>query len=127
MATYWWIALGGALGSVARHACAEWAARLPVNFPVGTLLVNVLGSFVIGLLAGLGIAESRWQLPLLARQFLMVGVLGGYTTFSSFSLQTVLLAREGAWLLASLNVVASVVLCLLACAAGFAVMGALNR
>jgi CrcB protein len=71
--------------------------------------------------------SGRWPLPLVARQFLMVGVLGGYTTFSSFSLQTLLLLRNGAAVTAGLNVLASVVLCVFAAWCGFALMSVLNR
>ena len=126
--TYLWIALGGALGSVARFACAEWiVARWPGVFPWGTLFVNVLGSLMIGLIAGFGESEARWQLPLIMRQFIMIGILGGYTTFSSFSLQTLMLARNGAWLLAGLNAAVSVLLCVMAAWLGFALVMAINR
>jgi fluoride exporter len=127
MMAYLWIALGGALGSVARFASTEWVqARWPAAFPWGTLLVNVLGSLIIGMLAAMT-ESGRWPLPLVTRQFLMIGVLGGYTTFSSFSLQTLLLLRSGAALIAGLNVLASVALCLLAAWCGFALMSVLNR
>lgn len=127
MIAYLWIALGGAIGSVARFASTEWVqARWPSAFPWGTLLVNVLGSLIIGMLAALS-ESGRWQLPLVYRQFLMIGVLGGYTTFSSFSLQTLMLMRNGAALTAGLNVLASVGLCLLAAWCGFALMSALSR
>lgn len=127
MSTYLWIALGGALGSVARFASTEWVQlRWPSGFPWGTLLVNVLGSLLIGMLAALS-ESGRWQLPLVARQFLMIGVLGGYTTFSSFSVQTLMLMRNGALLNAGLNVLASVALCLLAAWCGFALVAAVAR
>jgi len=126
--TYLWIALGGALGSVARFACAEWiATRAPGAFPWGTLFVNVVGSLAIGLIAGFGETAMRWQLPLMVRQFIMIGILGGYTTFSSFSLQTLMLARNGAWLLAGLNAAASVLLCVMAAWLGFTLALAINR
>ncbi len=87
--TYVWVALGGALGSVARYACSVGAARwLGAAFPWGTLFVNVAGSFAIGLLAALVAADGRPALGSDARAFLLVGVLGGFTTFSSFSLET---------------------------------------
>jgi CrcB protein len=125
--TYLWIAIGGALGSVARFATAEWTQlRWPSVFPWGTLLVNVLGSLAIGALAALS-ESGRWHVPLVARQFLMIGVLGGYTTFSSFSLQTLMLLRNGALLSAGINVLVSVALCLLAAWCGFAVVTALSR
>lgn len=96
--TYVWVALGGALGSVARYACATTAARwLGAAFPWGTLLVNVTGSFAIGLLAVLVAADGRPLLAGDARAFLLVGVLGGFTTFSSFSLDAALLIERGAW------------------------------
>jgi CrcB protein len=127
MNTYLWIALGGAIGSVVRFATTEWAqARWPSAFPWGTLLVNVLGSLIIGMLAALS-ETGRWQLSLEYRQFLMIGVLGGYTTFSSFSLQTLMLMRNGAALTAGLNVLASVSLCLLAAWCGFVLLSGLNR
>ncbi len=123
MTTYLWIALGGALGSVLRFAVSEWFQARWMSFPWGTLLVNVLGSLVIGALAALN-ESARWTLPLLARQFLMIGVLGGFTTFSSFSLQTLMLARSGAAMVAGLNVLVSVGLCLFAAWAGYALVAA---
>jgi CrcB protein len=127
MISYLWIALGGALGSVARFASSQWVtARWPSEFPWGTLLVNVLGSLIIGMLAAMT-ESGRWSLSNEARQFLMIGVLGGYTTFSSFSLQTLMLLRNGAALMAGLNVFASVALCLLAAWCGFAVLSTLSR
>ncbi len=124
---YLWIALGGALGSMARFASTEWVqARWPTGFPWGTLFVNVLGSLVIGILAALS-ETGRWQLPLVARQFLMIGVLGGYTTFSSFSLQTLMLMRNGEMVSAGINALASVSLCVLAAWCGFALVTALAR
>ncbi|MGD9842916.1 MAG: CrcB family protein, partial [Steroidobacteraceae bacterium] len=113
MTPYLWIALGGALGSMGRFACSEWIHSRWSAFPWGTLLVNVVGSLLIGALAGLS-ESGRWLLPLNLRQFLMIGMLGGFTTFSSFSLQTLMLARGGSVLLAGLNVMASVGLCLCA-------------
>src|SRR5207247_8085647 len=84
------------------------------TFPLGTLLVNVSGSFVIGLFFTLTDSEGSWLVGPSWRQFVMVGVCGGYTTFSSFSLQTLNLARDGEWLYASANAVLALVLCLLA-------------
>jgi fluoride exporter len=122
--TYVWVAFGGALGSVARYACVSAVTRLGgVTLPWGTLLVNVTGSFVIGLLAALLTADGR---PLVAgdgRAFLMVGVLGGYTTFSAFSLETFALVRTGAFGAAAVNVAGSVALCLLAVWAGYLLAG----
>lgn len=126
MTTYLWVALGGALGSVARFACSEWVQSRWATFPWGTLLVNVLGSLLIGALAAMT-ENDRWSIPLVARQFLMIGILGGFTTFSSFSLQTLMLARSGAIFMAGLNVLASVGLCLLAAWLGFVLIQALGR
>ena len=115
MFSYLIVAVGGALGSVARFwLSGAIAHRFGETLPAGTLLVNVSGSFVIGLFAALTAPDGRvWASPT-ARQFFMIGVLGGYTTFSSFSLQTLALVRDGEWIFAMLNAVGSFVLCLLA-------------
>ena len=126
--TVLWVALGGALGSVARYACSGIAVRwLGAGFPYGTLFVNVTGSFTIGLLAALVASDGRPSLGADARAFLLVGVLGGFTTFSSFSLETLNLARSGALGPAILNVAGSLVLCLAAVSLGFATAGLVNR
>ena len=115
MTSYFWIAIGSALGGIARYWCSGIAARLfGETFPWGTLIVNVIGSFVIGLFAALTGPEGRIFVPSVARQFVMIGLCGGYTTFSSFSLQTLNLTTDGEYLYAGLNIVLSVVLCLLA-------------
>ncbi len=115
LALYLWIALGSALGGVARYWCTGVAARLfGETFPWGTLFVNVLGSFIIGFFATVTGPDGRIFAGTTTRQFVMTGVLGGYTTFSSFSLQTLNLANDGEWLQAGGNIVGSVVLCLLA-------------
>jgi CrcB protein len=125
---YVWVAVGGAMGSVARYACSLGAARFAsAGWPWGTLLVNVLGSFAIGVLAALVAVDGRPLLGADARAFLIVGVLGGFTTFSAFSLETFELARAGAVGAAALNVVVSLVLCLVAVWLGFATAGSLNR
>jgi fluoride exporter len=118
--TYFWIALGGALGSVARFWVSETIMhRTGSLIPWGTIIVNISGSFIIGVLAAMGQVEGRWLATPSARQFLMIGVCGGYTTFSSFSLQTLNLAREGQWLAVGANILLSVVLCLLAVWLGY--------
>jgi fluoride exporter len=125
--TYFWIALGSALGGIARYACSGWVANwFGQAFPWGTLLVNVLGSFVIGFFASLTGPDGRLLVPGDARQFVMVGLCGGYTTFSSFSLQTLTLAQDGEFLRAGLNVGGSVVLCLLAVWLGYVAAAMLN-
>ena len=115
MIGYVWIGVGGALGSIARAWLAVAVARITgPQFPWGTILINVLGSFVIGFFGTLTAAGTRFSAPPNARAFVMVGICGGFTTFSSFSLQTMALWRNGEWVAAALNVGASVVLCLLA-------------
>jgi len=115
MLSYVWIGLGGALGSIARFWFSGYIARhFGEIFPWGTLLVNVSGSFVIGFFASITGPDGRWLVGPSARQFFMIGVCGGYTTFSSFSLQTLNLAENGEWLYAGANAVLSLVLCLLA-------------
>ena len=133
MTPYLLVAAGGAIGSIGRYWMAgsldaRLNAALPhLMFPAGTLLVNVLGSFVIGALAGMEEEVTRWGLSNEARLLLMVGFCGGFTTFSSFSLQTLGLIREGLLLRAGGNVAVSVLLCLLASWAGIALMHALGR
>lgn len=122
MLAYLWIAMGGALGSVARYALnGVVSARFGETFPLGTLVVNVAGSFIIGALAALTMPEGRLssEARAFATQFLMIGICGGFTTFSSFSLQTLNLLRDREWLYAGGNVLWSVVLCLLATWLGF--------
>lgn len=127
MAAYFWIAIGSALGGMARYACSGLAARtIGETFPWGTLLVNVAGSFIIGLFATLTGPDGRIFVGSLTRQFVMVGFCGGFTTFSSFSLQTLSLLNDGEWLPAAGNIFGSVVLCLIAVLAGHAVAVALN-
>jgi CrcB protein len=122
------VALGGALGSVARYAVSLAAARwLGATFPWGTLLVNVAGSFAIGLLAALVTADGRPALGDGARAFVMIGILGGFTTFSSFSLETLTLARDGALGAAAANASLSLVSCLGAVWLGFATATIVNR
>jgi CrcB protein len=130
MMTCVWIALGGALGSVARFWVSNLVTlRMGQSFPWNTLVVNVTGSFVIGLLAVLTGPEGRLQPAsrALAVQFLMIGVCGGYTTFSTFSLQTLALVQEGRWLPALGNVALSVALCLVGTWLGWAAGQMLNR
>jgi CrcB protein len=127
LVTYLWIAIGGALGSVARFWCSGVAARLVgETFPWGTIVVNVTGSFVIGFAATSMGPDGRLFVGSTARQFIMVGICGGYTTFSSFSLQTLDLLNDGEWLPAIGNVGLSVVLCLLAVWAGHVLAVNLN-
>ena len=113
MKAYLFVALGGALGSMARFWCSGVAAySFGETFPWGTMLVNVVGSFAIGLVATLTGPDGRLFVPGEWRIFVMVGLLGGFTTFSSFSLQTLALVRDSEYLYATANVLGSVVLCL---------------
>ena len=125
---YLWVALGSALGGMARFGCSGLAARLfGETFPWGTLIVNVAGSLLIGCVAGVFSTHEKMLLASECRAFLMIGVLGGFTTFSTFSLETLNLARDGQWPLAGANVGSSLVLCLLAVWIGYAGAAALAR
>lgn len=126
--TYLWIAAGSAFGGAARYWCSGFVAeRVGETFPWGTIVVNIVGSFLIGLIATLTGPEGRLLMGATARQALMIGVFGGFTTFSSFSLQTLALARDGEWLAAAGNVVLSVVLCLIAVWLGHLAASGLNE
>ena len=126
---YLLVGLGGALGSIARFWLSGviGATKAGEIFPLGTLLINAAGSLVIGFFATLTDPGGRFVVHPLPRQFVMIGVLGGFTTFSSFSLQTLTLAREGQWFFAGLNVGLSLVLCLVGVWLGHVFAGALNK
>jgi len=109
---------GGGIGALARYAISVMLASASRGFPWGTLGINVVGSFVIGLFGALTVAHGRFPVSENMRLFVMVGICGGFTTFSSFSLQTFDLMRQGAMGRAMLNVALSVVLCLGAVAVG---------
>ncbi len=114
MLAYLWVAIGGAFGSVSRFWLSGLiATRFGETFPLGTLVINITGSFLIGIFAAFADPDGRYLTSPGVRQFLMVGVCGGYTTFSSFSLQTLNLLREREWLYAFGNVFLSVALCLI--------------
>ena len=116
--SYLWVAIGSALGGLLRYAITRWTLTLSANFPFGTILINVLGSFVIGYFGTLTLQSGKYPASDNTRLFVMVGICGGFTTFSSFSLQTYDLLRSGAWGRALANAVFSVVLCVGAVAAG---------
>ena len=126
--TWLWVMLGSAMGGAARYWLSGLAAHhIGETFPIGTLIVNVTGSFVIGFFATLTGPDGRVFIGADARQFVMTGVCGGYTTFSSFSLQTLNLARDGEFALAGLNAVLSLALCLAAVWLGHVAASALNQ
>jgi fluoride exporter len=126
--TYGWVALGSALGGVSRYACTLLAAALVgEDFPWGTILVNILGSFVIGAFATLTGPDGRLLVRSEIRAFVMTGLCGGYTTFSAFSLQSYLLLRGGDRIAAAANIVSSIALCLLAVWLGDRLAVALSR
>jgi CrcB protein len=128
MLTYVLVGLGSAMGGTLRYWLSDVAAgSVGQTFPWGTLVVNVTGSFVIGLFATLTAADGRLLVPGEWRQFFMAGICGGYTTFSSFSLQTLSLAQDGEWVAAGLNVMLSVALCLLGVWLGHTGALVLNR
>jgi CrcB protein len=113
-----WVCLGGAAGSGARYLLAGWVQRLAgAGFPAGTLAVNLLGSFVLGLLMPLGLRTDL--LSPTVRVALATGLLGGFTTYSTFSYETMSLLQEGAWLAAVANVGGTVVGCLAASFLGY--------
>lgn len=121
MTTYLWIALGGALGSVGRYWLNGLVSQRFDTFPAGTLVINVLGSFVIGVLGALTLPEGKMSSEgrAWATQFVMIGICGGFTTFSSFSWQTLNLLRDREWLYAGGNILLSVMLCLVATWLGY--------
>lgn len=122
--TFVWVGLGGALGAMARYGTGLLAGRLlGLTFPWGTLIVNVLGSFLMGF-AAVWVARHMAAVEP-ARLFLMTGVLGGFTTFSAFSLDVFALWERGEVGLAASYVLASVVVALLALMAGIALGRAL--
>jgi fluoride exporter len=127
MISYIWIALGGALGTTARYWLSGVVARsIGETFPWGTLVINVTGSFVIGFFGALTGPDGRLFVGSTARQFVMIGMCGGYTTFSSFSLQTLNLMNDGEWFRAGANIGLSVLLCMIAVWAGVVLAGLIN-
>jgi CrcB protein len=133
ISAYLWVALGGALGSMARFWLAATVAEITgpqfpygPQMPWGTILINIAGSFVIGFFATFTGPGGRFIVSFDARAFVMVGICGGFTTFSAFSLQTLDLMRGNEWGQAIANVLISVVVCLLAVTAGHWLASVLN-
>lgn len=123
-----WIALGGALGTLGRYWISEaFSGWFGSGFPWGTVFINVTGSFVIGFFGTLTGPDGRVLVSTAARQFVMIGLCGGYTTFSSFSLQTLDMAQKGEWSVAGIHIVGSVVLCLVGVWAGAIAASMLNQ
>jgi CrcB protein len=128
MALTLWIAIGSALGGTARFTLSRIVAdSIGETFPWGTLIINVTGSFAIGFFNTLTGPDGRWFVSSEGRMFFMTGICGGYTTYSSFSLQTLNLAREGEWLHAGGNIAGSVVFCLLAVWLGHVAAASINK
>jgi CrcB protein len=128
MITYLWLALGGAIGTMARFAVSGAFARMVgETFPWGTVVVNISGCFAIGILATVTGPDGRLIVAPDLRQFMLIGICGGYTTFSSFSLQTLNLIRNGDMLSAAGNAAVSFIACMIAVWIGAVVGQALNQ
>lgn len=111
MQNYVFVFVGGGLGAAARYWLSGWVpGKVESDFPVGTLVVNILGCFLIGLL--MSAFEERFLTQPSIRIFLTIGILGGFTTFSTFSFETVALLRDGEMLYATLNILVSIVTCI---------------
>ncbi len=127
MLSYVLVFVGGGCGSVARFLCSGFFARqFGEAFPWGTLFVNVIGCFVVGVLAGLAVPEGRWMISPSVRQFLVIGFCGGYTTFSSFSLQSLTLAQGGEWSHVAANIILSIVCCFIGVWLGYVLANSSN-
>ncbi len=113
------VGLGGCLGSIARYLTVGWVNRVALfaQFPYGTLLVNVLGCLMIGFLGGLAINKATF--PEHYRIFLFTGILGGFTTFSAFGLETFYLLRNAQWFMAFMNIIVQIILGIGATALGY--------
>ena len=119
MLRFLWICLGGAVGTGARYWLGGWTQRLAApGVPAGTLAVNVIGSLLLGALMEAGVTGGLLAPTL--RLTLTTGVMGGFTTYSTFNYETIEYLREGAWFLAAANVATTVIVCLGAGLAGLA-------
>ena len=120
------IMAGGAIGTLGRYLISVWALPISRGVPWGTIGINVIGSFTIGFFGTSTLALGRYPVSENVRLFVMIRLCGGYTTFSSFSLQTFDLLRSGAVMRATINIVGSVVLCLGAVAVGHLIAAHFN-
>ncbi|MGJ0509242.1 MAG: fluoride efflux transporter CrcB [Methylocystis sp.] len=120
------VMLGGAIGTLARYLLSLWALPMSETLPFGTILINVTGSFAIGFFGTLTLSQGRFPVSENMRLFVMVGLCGGFTTFSAFSLQTLDFLRNGALARAMINVAVSVTLCVGAVAVGHYVAARFN-
>lgn len=120
------VMIGGAIGTLARYVVSVLALPISGQLPWGTILINVSGSLIIGFFGTLTLASGRYPVSESLRLFVMIGLCGGYTTFSSFSLQTLDLMRSGGMMRAAVNVAASVILCIGAVAVGHLIASQLN-
>lgn len=126
MARFLLICFGGALGTGARYAIFVWAARvIGTGFPYGTLLVNVVGSFLLGFLMQLSLSTQIVGGD--ARLILGTGILGGFTTYSTFNYETLTLLREGSWGIAAANTAGTLIGCLAAGAVGIVFVRVMTR
>jgi CrcB protein len=118
MGRLFWVALGGAAGSVGRYLVDGWVLRLVgSHFPSGTFVVNVVGCLVFGIIVGA--ADERFMVAPAGRTFLLIGILGGFTTFSTFMFETLQLVRDAQFATALVNVAGQLVLGFLAMWAGY--------
>jgi len=124
--TWLFVALGGAIGSVARYGISLAALPISRTLPWGTIIINVAGSLVIGFFGTLTLTGGKYPVSENVRLFVMVGLCGGFTTFSAFSLQTLDLIRDGSVLRAAANIILSVSLCVGAVAVGHVLASRLN-
>lgn len=120
------VMLGGAVGTLFRYLVSILALPISGAMPWGTIIVNIAGSFIIGFFGTLTLAHGRYPVSEEMRMFVMVGMCGGFTTFSSFSLQTLDLIRAGAMGRAAVNIALSVTLCVIAVAAGHFIAARFN-
>lgn len=125
---YFWIALGAAIGGMGRYGLSAVIANwIGATFPWGTLIVNITGCFIIGIFNTLTRPDGSFLVPLNARLFVMVGICGGFTTFSSFSLESLNLMRDGEWVAVGSYMLGSVIFCMIGVWLGHGTGLLLNR